>query len=92
MVLACGKGDSFGELALMYNAPRAATARAKTDCVLFAVDRITFKFILMDTTTKKRNLYDSVLKNVPILATLTEYERSTISTRCWSRPSATARR
>ena len=53
--------------------------RAKTDCVLFAVDRITFKFILMDTTTKKRNLYDSFLKNVPILATLTEYERSTIS-------------
>ena len=48
MVLACGKGDSFGELALMYNAPRAATVRAKTDCVLFAVDRITFKFILMD--------------------------------------------
>ena len=79
MVLACGKGDSFGELALMYNAPRAATVRAKTDCVLFAVDRITFKFILMDTTTKKRNLYDSFLKNVPILATLTEYERSTIS-------------
>ena len=40
MVLACGKGDSFGELALMANAPRAATVRAKTDCVLFAVDRI----------------------------------------------------
>ena len=27
----------------------------------------------------ERNLYDSFLKNVPILATLTEYERSTIS-------------
>ena len=92
MVLACGKGDSFGELALMYNAPRAATVRAKTDCVLFAVDRITFKFILMDTTTKKRNLYDSFLKNVPILATLTEYERSTISDALTEATSATARR
>ena len=27
-------GESFGELALLYNAPRAATIRAKTDCVL----------------------------------------------------------
>ena len=54
MVVSCGKGDTFGELALMYNAPRAATVRAKRDCVLYAVDRMTFKYILMDTTLSRR--------------------------------------
>jgi CRP-like cAMP-binding protein len=53
-VLTCGKGDTFGELALMYNAPRAATVRAKSACVLYAVDRMAFKFILMDTTLSRR--------------------------------------
>ena len=32
-------GGAFGELAIMYNAPRAATCRAITDCRLYALDR-----------------------------------------------------
>lgn len=42
-VLTYGRGDSFGELALMYNAPRAATIKAADDCKLWALDRLTFK-------------------------------------------------
>ncbi|KMS93521.1 hypothetical protein BVRB_030640, partial [Beta vulgaris subsp. vulgaris] len=30
---------SFGELALMYNSPRAATITSQTECVCWAVDR-----------------------------------------------------
>jgi len=74
-----GVGGSFGELALMYNAPRAATVKAASECTLFAVDRVTFKFILMDTTVKQRNLYNGFLSNVSILSTLTEYERMIIA-------------
>jgi len=32
-------GEAFGELALLYNAPRAATIIAKTNAVLFELDR-----------------------------------------------------
>jgi len=72
-------GDGFGELALMYNAPRAATCKAVGSVRLWAVDRVTFKVILMDTTMKKRNLYKDFLGKVPILAGLTEYEQLTIA-------------
>ena len=43
-----GAGGSFGELALMYNAPRAASVVSTSPGVLWALDRITFRKILMD--------------------------------------------
>ncbi|KAH8944172.1 hypothetical protein BDL97_13G094900 [Sphagnum fallax] len=67
MVKIYGPGDSFGELALLYDAPRAATIKASTDCILWTMDRSTFRTILMASTKKKRNLYEDYLQNVPLL-------------------------
>ncbi|CAL9730252.1 cAMP-dependent protein kinase regulatory subunit [Monosporozyma unispora] len=74
-----GPGSSFGELALMYNNPRAATVVATSDCILWALDRMTFRKILLGSSFKKRVLYDELLKSVPVLEKLTTYERSKLA-------------
>ena len=39
-------GESFGELALLYNAPRAATIVCKTDSQLWSLERGAFNAII----------------------------------------------
>lgn len=41
-------GEGFGELALLYNAPRAATITATQDSTLMKLDRGTFNHIVKD--------------------------------------------
>lgn len=73
-------GGSFGELALMYNAPRAATViSTESGCMLWALDRVTFRRILMESTFARRRMYENFLEEVPLLQSLTPYERSKIA-------------
>ena len=70
---------SFGELALIYGTPRAATIKAKTDVKLWAIDRGTYRHILMKSTIEKRKLYESLLEKVSILGSLEKWERLTVA-------------
>ncbi|KAL3424355.1 cAMP-dependent protein kinase regulatory subunit [Phlyctema vagabunda] len=73
-------GGSFGELALMYNAPRAATViSVDAESTLWLLDRVTFRRILMESTFQRRRLYESFLEEVTLLSTLDPYERSKIA-------------
>lgn len=74
-----GEGDVFGELALLYNAPRAATIQADTACQLWVLDRTTFNNIVKDASQNKRSKYEQFLSTVPILNNMDKYERSKIA-------------
>lgn len=80
MVKKYNSGEFFGELALLYNAPRAASVYAKSDdCVVWALDRETFNNIVKEASMKKREKYVSFLSNVEILKTLNDYEINLIA-------------
>lgn len=72
-------GDAFGELAIMYNAPRAATCRAQGQVKLWALDRVSFKVIVVAAAMQKREVYKGFLQQVPILESLTEMEIMTLA-------------
>nr|XP_022299214.1 cAMP-dependent protein kinase type II regulatory subunit-like isoform X3 [Crassostrea virginica] len=70
---------SFGELALMYNQPRAATIVATTEGSLWAMDRETFRRIVLKNAYNKRKMYENLIDNVPMLKTLDAYERMNVA-------------
>eukprot|EP00435_Cladocopium_sp_Y103_P024388 s340_g6.t1 len=59
-------GNSFGELALIYTAPRAATVKAVIDSELWVMDRSDFKKILADKNDKAKE-YVVYLDKVDLL-------------------------
>jgi cAMP-dependent protein kinase regulator len=70
---------SFGELALLYNMPRSASVMAVTKGSLWAMDRNSFRRIVLKSAFKKRKMYEELLENVPILKSLEHYERSNLA-------------
>jgi len=78
-VKTCEEGDVFGELALLYNCPRAASVECKENGTLWQLDRDTFNFIVKEAAQKKRQRYDNFLSKVPLLASMDAYERSQLA-------------
>ncbi|KAG7262586.1 hypothetical protein CRUP_036905 [Coryphaenoides rupestris] len=66
---------SFGELALMYNTPRAATIVATSPGALWCLDRLTFRRIIVKNKAKKRRLYEAFIETLPLLTSLELSER-----------------
>jgi len=79
LVKTCNAGDAFGELALLYNCPRAASVESRVDCVLWQLDRETFNAIVKDAASKKREMYEGFLKSVSLLESMEAYERMQVA-------------
>ena len=68
------EGDVFGELALLYNAPRAANITALTDGKLFSLDRVTFNNVVRSANTQKRKMYQDFINIIEFLGGLNHLE------------------
>ncbi|KAF7355195.1 cAMP-dependent protein kinase regulatory subunit [Mycena sanguinolenta] len=78
-VAECKPGTSFGELALMYGHPRAATVLSIEESTLWALDRITFRTIILKAAHRRRTMYEQFLSTVTLLSSLDASERSKIA-------------
>ena len=65
-------GGFFGELALMYNQPRAATIVSTSNGVIWGLDRRTFRRIIVKHSQARRRLFENIFQNVPMLSALSE--------------------
>ena len=70
------QGEVFGELALLYNTPRAASIQANEDSVLYSLNRECFNHIVKESAMKNRVKYEEFLSQVEVLQSLDNYERS----------------
>lgn len=73
------KGDSFGDLALLYSQPRAATVRAKTAAVCYALPRRAYNVFVRGAVEKRREKYDMLIEKVDIFKHLPKNDLGRIS-------------
>ena len=78
-VVEISNGGSFGELALLYNCPRAATVRSRQECQVWAIDRRGFKHIIKDASEKAYQKAKESLHHVHILRSLNDNQLDAIA-------------
>jgi len=71
-------GQYFGVLALLYNAPRAATVTAETDSVLWSIDRTTFNQFVVEASRKATERRMNFLAKVECFKGLTPDEMANL--------------
>jgi len=79
LVATCGTGKAFGELALLYNSPRAATVKATVDSLVWAIGRATFRRLLVQMSYGKLAEYEGFLASVPIFKSISTSERRAVA-------------
>lgn len=72
-----GAGFSFGELALLYNCPRAATVVSKVAGTVWQLERLTFRRIVAKNMANQVEGYKETLRSVPLLEVSADALRTT---------------
>ena len=72
-------GESFGELALLHDAPRSGTVVTVTDCLLWTLERRNFRKIIEHIT--KINYEENLrfIDSIPILSHIEQYQKTILS-------------
>lgn len=60
-------GNSFGELALLYDSPRSATLQAVKECTLWVLARHSFKTVACLTFQQRLKEYSEMLATIPTI-------------------------
>jgi cAMP-dependent protein kinase regulator len=79
-----GPNSTFGELALLYFSPRAATVTCLRSTVLWALDRQTFRRVIQLSALARRREHEAFLVNIPLLRSTTSYERASLADNLFS--------
>jgi len=80
LVMKAVKGVAFGELALLQNAPRAATVTANDAVTAWVLDILSFKCILMGKAKTDATDYMKILDTIELLNPLKKAEKQTLCT------------
>ncbi|KAM3128079.1 hypothetical protein pb186bvf_019842 [Paramecium bursaria] len=73
------QGNGFGELALLYNAPRSATCTAIDECYLWGIDRQTFRKSVEDIMRQEQEANRKYLEQVKFFNQLTREQKDAIA-------------
>ncbi|GLC68711.1 cGMP-dependent protein kinase [Pleodorina starrii] len=69
-------GSAFGELALLYSAPRAATVKGTTRCVLWVMERSVYNAVKRNFTHEQLAARHNLLDTVPALKNLSNHQKA----------------
>lgn len=78
-VAAFGVGSLFGEVALLYNTPRAATVTAVSPVKVWVLDATDFKMLLAQSSQAQYTKYEGWLSQVELLKSLNHVELSKLA-------------
>eukprot|EP01062_Namystynia_karyoxenos_P052338 TRINITY_DN4184_c0_g1_i1.p1 TRINITY_DN4184_c0_g1~~TRINITY_DN4184_c0_g1_i1.p1 ORF type:complete len:527 (+),score=193.36 TRINITY_DN4184_c0_g1_i1:77-1582(+) len=74
------ESSAFGELELMYDTPCCATVQVVSDeAVTWALDRDTYKHLVVGASIRKRQQYEALLASIPFLVDLAPYEQAQLA-------------
>lgn len=75
-------GDSFGDLGIIYNAPRSASVLALTDCELVEINRGIFKKVMDDINQLHEKENKKFLEVLSFFKDLTEEQKNALASTC----------
>lgn len=74
------EGTAVGEIELMYDTPCVATVRVASErLVTWALDRDTYRNLVMGTAIRRRETFVKYLDNIPFLESLSSYEKTQVA-------------